>query len=56
MLNQRVLSPVNRGVIVMSPDWAAWQNFLVARATKINLITAQKTKDATAEMDAREAL
>jgi hypothetical protein len=43
------------GTMVMNPDWAAWQNFLVAQATKINLITAQKTKQATEEMDAREA-
>jgi hypothetical protein len=53
--NASAILTYSTGSMVMNPDWAAWQNFLVAQATKINLITAAKTKQATAEMDAREA-
>jgi hypothetical protein len=53
--NASAILTYSTSTLVMNPDWAAWQAFLVASATKINLITAEKTKIATAQMDAREA-
>jgi hypothetical protein len=53
--NASAILTYSTSTLVMNPDWAAWQAFLVATATKINLITAEKTKIATAQMDAREA-
>jgi hypothetical protein len=53
--NASAILTYSTGTMAMNPDWAAWQNFLVAQATKINLITAAKTAQATQEMDAREA-
>jgi hypothetical protein len=53
--NASAILTYSTGTLVMNPDWAAWQAFLVASATRINLVTAAKTKQATAEMDAREA-
>jgi hypothetical protein len=53
--NASAILTYSTGTLVMNPDWTAWQNFLVATATRINLNTAQATKEATAQMDAREA-
>jgi hypothetical protein len=53
--NASAILTYSTSTLVMNPDWAAWQAYLVATATKINLITAEKTKIATAQMDAREA-
>jgi len=53
--NASAILTYSTGSMVMNPDWAAWQSFLVAQATKINLVTAAKTAQATQEMDAREA-
>lgn len=53
--NASAILTYSTGTLVMNPDWAAWQNFLVAAATETNLITAERTKIATAQMDAREA-
>jgi hypothetical protein len=41
--------------LTMNPNWTAWQKYLVAMGTRINLNTAQKTKEATDAMNAREA-
>jgi len=53
--NASAILTYSTSTLVMNPTWAAWQNFLVAQATKINLKTAKETQEATAAMDAREA-
>jgi hypothetical protein len=51
--NAAAILTYSTGSLVMNPDWAAWQAYLVAVATRINLSTAIKNKIATEQMDER---
>jgi hypothetical protein len=51
--NAGAILTYSTSTLVMNPDWTAFQNYIVAVATHINLVTAAKTAQATQQMDQR---